>query len=282
VLVSPRYDGPPIISIGGALDDQLAPVSRQRRRLQAMLVDLSPEQWSSASRCEGWTVQDVVAHIVGVNAFWNLSVLSGLAGKPTRYLSGFDPKETPALMVAQMRELTPDDVLGQLVGSNDAFLGVLSNLDDDDWAMLAEAPPGHLPIRLVANHALWDCWIHERDIAIPLGLSQPVERDEICSCLGYVCALSPALAIGTGVHINGEFAVRASDPAFSCVLDIGETVAVRDVVAPRAAPCLQGDAVALVEALSLRVPLPPSAPAEWLRVLEGLATAFDTNLPNGE
>lgn len=282
MLVSPRYEGPPIISIWGAPDDQLAPVSRQRRRFEAMLVDLSPEEWSSGSRCEGWTVQDVVAHIVGVNAFWNVSVLAGLAGEPTRYLAGFDPSETPALMVAQMRELTPAEVLGQLVDSNDALLDVLSKINDDDWAMLAEAPPGHLPIRLVAHHALWDCWIHERDIAIPLGLTPPTEPDEVCSCLSYVCALSPALAIGSGFHINGEFAVDASDPTFSCVLDIGETVAVRDDVAPRAAPCLQGDAVALVEALSLRAPLPASAPAEWLQLLEGLASAFDAQLPYSE
>src|SRR5207253_2416963 len=48
--VSPRYDGPPIISIAGEPDDQLAPVLRQRRRLAAMLADLRDDDWSSPSR----------------------------------------------------------------------------------------------------------------------------------------------------------------------------------------------------------------------------------------
>jgi len=278
MLVSPRYDGPPIISIAGAPDDQLAPVVRQRRRLEAMLVDLSDNDWSSASRCDGWTVQDVVSHIVGVNDFWAASVRAGLAGVPTRMLTGFDPATTPPLMVAPMRELTPGEVLDRFVASNDAFLGVIGELDDGGWVMLAESPAGHVPIRLIACHAFWDCWIHERDIACPLGLTPPAEPDEVESCLRYAAAVSPALAIGAGLTFAEVLAVEANDPSSSFVLDVGESVAVRDDVAPREAPCLRGDAVALVEELSLRAPLPASTPTEWLRLLDGLATAFDVEL----
>src|SRR5439155_1424843 len=183
MLVSPRYDGPPIISITGQPDDQLAPVLRQRKRLAAMLVELGDDDWSAPSRCDDWTVQDVVAHMVGVNVFWHASVRAGLGGSPTRVLAGFDPATTPAVMVAAMRELTPTEVLEQFVTSNDEFLGVLAELDDAGWATLAESPAGHVPIRLVAHHALWDCWIHERDIALPLGLTPPAEPDEIGSSL---------------------------------------------------------------------------------------------------
>ncbi len=78
MLVAPRYEGPPIISIAGPPDDQLVPVVRQRRRLAAMLVDLREDDWRSGSRCDAWTVQDVVSHLVGVNVFWRASVLAGL------------------------------------------------------------------------------------------------------------------------------------------------------------------------------------------------------------
>jgi uncharacterized protein (TIGR03083 family) len=274
MLVSPRYDGPPIISITGQADDQLAPLVRQRERLEAMLVKLSDDEWSAPSRCDEWTVQDVVAHIVGVNVFWHASVRAGLGGTPTRVLAGFDPATTPAVMVAAMRELTPAEILEQFVTSNDDFLGVLNQLDDAGWATLAESPAGHVPIRLVAHHALWDCWIHERDIALPLGLTPPAETDEVGSCLRYAAAVSPALAIGAGHLLAGRFAVEATDPSLCCVLDVGESVAVRDDVAPPGVPCLRGDAVSLVEALTIRAPMPPSAPPEWLGLLEGLATAF--------
>jgi len=240
-----------------------------------MLADLNPEDWCSPSRCAGWTVQDVVSHLVGVNPFWRASVRAGLAGEPTRLLTGFDPVETPARMVAELPEMTPTEVLDRLVKSNDAFLAALDGIDDDGWSMLAEAPPGLLPIRLVVQHALWDSWVHERDIAIPLGLTPPTEADEVRSSLTYASALTCAIAIGTGINVAGTFEVMAKDPTFTCVLDVGETVEVREDLSRGEAACLQGDAVALVEALSLRAPFPGSVPAPWLQMIEGLATVFN-------
>ena len=278
MLLSPRYDGPPIVSIEGLPDDQRAPVVRQRRRLEAMLAELGDDDWSSASRCDGWTVQDVAAHIVGVNAFWQASVSAGLAGTPTRILAGFDPATTPPLMVGPMRTLAPAEVLDRFVASNDAFLGTLDELDEPGWSAIAESPAGHVPIRLLAHHALWDCWVHERDIALPLGLTPVEEPDEVLSSLRYAAALSPALAIGAGSTFTGMFAVEARDPELCFALEVGDSVAVREGSAPGDAPCLRGAAVELVEALSIRAPLPASAPTEWRRLLEGLATAFDTEL----
>jgi uncharacterized protein (TIGR03083 family) len=276
VKIAPRYDTPPLISIDGPWDDQLEPVSRQRRRLESFLAGLSEAEWARPSRCDGWTVQDVVAHIVGVNAFWRASVLAGLAGTPTRILTGFDPVATPALMVDSMRALTPTEVLDQFAQSNDAFLGPLGSLDEPGWSMPAEAPPGHIPVRLLAQHALWDCWIHERDIALALGSVPAVERDEVLSCLRYAAALSPGFSIMNGDALTGVFAVDAKDPDISFVLEVGESVAVRAGAAPGDALCLSGNAVELVEALSIRGPLPTTAPAEWRRLLGGLATAFDS------
>jgi len=220
--------------------------------------------------------------VVGVNAFWQASALAGLAGTPTRILVGFDPATTPARMVAGMRDLTPGDVLDQLVASNDGFLGVLAELDDSGWSAPAESPVGHVPIRLIAQHALWDTWIHERDIALPLGITPDVEADEIGSCLRYAGALSPAFALSAGRQFSDDvFGLETSDPELSLVLDIGKSVTVRDDEVPTDAPCLRGDAVTLVEALSLRIPLPATSPAEWRQLLAGLAGAFDVELPVG-
>ncbi|MDQ1386284.1 MAG: hypothetical protein QOG65_3663, partial [Actinomycetota bacterium] len=269
--LAPRYDGPVIISIDGRTDDVLAAVSRQRRRLETMVAGLRPADWNSASRCTGWTVQDVLAHVVGVNAFWQASVMAGLAGMPTRILTGFDPAATPPLMVDSMRALTPAEVLDQYVSSNDGFLGAIADLDEPELSMLAESPAGLLPIRLLAHHALWDCWIHERDIALPLGLAQPVEPDEVLSCLRFAAALSPAFALHSSTAPKGTFSVMASDPESCFTLDVGDAVSVGQASLVADAPCLRGDAVELVEALSLRVPLPASTPDEWRQLLGGLA-----------
>jgi hypothetical protein len=57
-------------------------------------------------------------------------------------------------------------------------------------------------------------------------------------------------------------------------VEVGDAVALRDGPAPAGTPTLHGDAVALVEALSLRAPFPESAPAEWRALVGGLATVF--------
>jgi uncharacterized protein (TIGR03083 family) len=289
MLASPRYEGPAIISLSGEPGDQMAPFARQRRRLQATLEALRPDDWSSPTRCDEWSVQDVVAHLVGVNAFWQASVQAGLAGTPTRVLAGFDPAVTPALLIAPMRELAPEDVLEQFVASNDGLLAVLEGLDDRQWMTAAETPAGHVAIRVVAHHGLWDSWVHERDIALPLGLTPPVEPDEIRSSLRYVSALGPAFALSTGRTFADVFAVEADDPDDNFLLDVSDCVTVRDRqnrdVAERDLAdevCLRGAALELVEALSLRVPLPASAPDRWRELLRGLAIAFDVEMAIGE
>ena len=274
--LSPRYEPPPILSIAGAPDDQLAPVVRQRRRMEATLAGLTSEQWCTPTRCDGWTVQDVIAHLVGVNGFWQMSVIAGLSGTPTRILADFDPAATPPLLIEPMRALSAAEVLDQFVSSNDGFLGTLADLEHDGWSTFAESPPGHVPIRLLAAHALWDSWVHERDIVLPLGITPAAEPDEVSSCLRYAAALSPAFAISTGSALTGVFAIEATDPDVCLAVEVGESVDVRDVAVSSDAPCLRGPAVQLVEALSIRAPLPASTPPEWQRLLDGLANAFDT------
>jgi len=272
--VTPRYDGPALLEIAGPLDDQLVPLTRQRRRFETMLAGLTDDEWRATTRCDGWTVQDVAAHLVGVNAFWQMSIMAGLAGEPTRVLTNFDPASTPTLLIEPMRALPPGEVLAQLVASHDSLLGVISGLDDAGWAMPAESPAGHVPVRLLAFHALWDCWIHERDVALPLGRTPAVETDEVASSLRYAAAISPGFLISSGGGCRGRFAVEAHAPATQFWLDVDDSVHVYDGIAVDDASCLRGDAVALTEALSVRAPLPADAPAEWHALLGGLAAAF--------
>ena len=275
MLLTPRYDGPSVLSIDGSVSDQHVPFVRQRQRLATIVAALDVDQWSAETRCVGWTVHDVVAHLIGVNTFWSASVAAGLAGEPTRILAAFDPAATPPLMVASMRSLTPRELVDQFVASNDGLFAKLADLDDDGWTTIAESPAGHVPIRLLVSHALWDSWVHERDIAVPLGLAPVLEADETLACLRYAAGLSPALAITNANIARGTFTVRAEHPNVAFTLEVGESVVVRDGIRDADAACLRGDAVALVEALSLRAPLPSSAPAAWRKLLDGLAVVFE-------
>lgn len=277
VTLLPRYDGSPVITIPGAPRDQLAPVLRQRRRLAATLEAIEPERWTLPSRCAGWSIQDVVAHLTGVNRFWTASVRAGLAGAPSRVLASFDPVATPELLVAPTRELAPATVLRHFLESNDEFLATLEALDEPGWNALAEAPPGDLPIRLLASHALWDAWVHERDVLVPLREVQPSHPDEIASSLRYVCALTAAVSVLAGASGACTLLVEARDPMSSFALDLAEGVVIReDGRDPGRHPSLRGGAVDLIEALSMRAPFPEDLPEEWARTLRPFTTVFGT------
>ena len=271
----PRYDNPPIITIDGAPGSQLAPTVRQRRRFESLLASLDDDQWSAPTRCKGWDVADLVAHLISVNAFWALSIAQGLAGRPTRYLEEFDPVVTPGQLVAEARGTPPHELLDNLVASNDRLLSLVEPLDDLGWSQPAECPVGHLPVRLVLQHGLWDGWIHERDVALPLGLPVTVEPDEVISTLVYASALSPAIALNRGESLRGEFALTTNSPPSRWLVVVAGRVEVRQGGTASAAPSLDGAAVDLAEALSLRSPLPSEASDGWRHLLGGgLAVAF--------
>jgi uncharacterized protein (TIGR03083 family) len=272
----PRYSGPPLVALRFPADDPSVSMVRQRDRMAAALADLSAEEWAAPSRCDGWSVQDVVAHLVGVNDFWALSVASGRQGEPTRYLTAFDPVDTPAAMVEAARGTPPAEVLERFVASNAALAGSLAGVEADEWSeVLAEAPPGHVALRCIALHALWDSWVHERDVLLPLGREAVVEPDEVVGSLRYVAGLGAAFAVvaGRGAR-SGVFAVEVTDPDERFVVELGDRVLVHDGEAPDGALVVRGPAVQVLEALSVRASLGLELPEDQAWMLGGLAAAF--------
>ena len=273
MLIAPDYDKA-VIELDGSPGDIAVPFLRQRRRLDAL--SLTDEQWRTPSRCDGWTAQDVIAHLVDVNGFWNLSIGSGLAGEPTRFLVGFDPKATPAALVEAARSQTPAETHARLVESHRALKELVGGLDDAGWCTLAEAPPGHLPIRLLVHHGLWDAWVHERDVLLPLGITPPEEPDEILASLRYAAALGPSFALAKAPDARGTLVLEVTDPDARIVVAVDGVVRVRsgddpgDVV-------LRGRAVDVLEQLSIRAPFDQDVPPKSRWLLEGLAEVFETS-----
>lgn len=273
--LSPRYGTDPIITLDGSPSAILAAVTRQRSRLSATLAGFTEEQWAHPSRCAGWSNRDVVVHLDSTNAFWSFSIAAGLRGEPTQFLATFDPVASPAQLVAGSQDVPSPEVLDRFTKSTESLIHQLGALDDDGWSVLAEAPPGHIAVSAVAHHALWDSWVHERDILLPQGLATDLEADEIAACLRYVAALAPAFAVNSGRVRGGKLTIEATEPDISISVDIGNRVAVSADSDKAADLLLTGDAVELVEALSIRQPLARSIRADTMWMVSGLAEVFD-------
>ncbi len=269
-----------MLEFTGPIGDLSVPLLRQRRRLGAFLGRLDDAQWSVVSRCERWSVRDVTAHLVGTDQFWLLSITAALEGSPTRYLTGFDPAVTPAALVDGLQDVPAADVLASYLEAVEALAATVTGLDEAQWSLPAEAPPGHVPLHVLARHALWDAWIHERDVLLPLGATPVEEPDEVVACLEYAAALGPAFLATSGSTRAGTLAVEGTDPDAHVVVQAGETVVVSDQAAPVDAVRLTGRSVDLVEALSYRSPLPHDVAEGDRWLLGGLAAVFDL-VPQG-
>lgn len=273
--LTPRYDDPGFLRFELPLGDLAGLMTGQRRRLAALLGELDDAQWATASRCDGWSVQDVAAHLVSTNQFWAFSIGSALAGQPTRFLSSFDPVSSPMELVEAVRTQSAAAVLDQLVATGDALAAAVAGLDGAAWDTIGEAPPGHVPLRAVVLHALWDGWVHERDIALPLGLTPVVEAAEVAAILGYAAALGPAFGITRGAIREGAIKIDTVDPSVRVVVEVGASLLVRSGDAPDSALCLDGSGVELLEALSVRGPFPCPVPDEHRWLVAGLTEVFD-------
>jgi uncharacterized protein (TIGR03083 family) len=118
-----------------------------------LLLDLDPVRGSRPARCEGWTVHDVVAHVVGLAS-------DAFAGRIGRF--------TPDQQAAMRRDLTPADLVDELDQAlllGEPFLRALS---DADWTRDCGAAGLTLGEGLFT---LWfDAWVHRDDVRAALGL----------------------------------------------------------------------------------------------------------------
>lgn len=257
-----QYHGDPApVTVAPDIGPIVEPWERHRARFADRLGELTDEQWATISRCDDWTIQDVVAHLVTADGFWVASLLGAAGGSPTSYLTGFDPSSGPEALVEPMRATPPAEVLESFLAGTAAFVDAVHGLDDPAWGGVGESPIGHVATPLVLAHALWDSWLHERDVFLPLGVEVPIEADELAVATWYSLAIGaleggligdPA-PVGPGIDEPFEVSIVFDDlPDAPFHLAVGSDVVLRRGDGG-AVPA--GSARALVEGFTGRVDL---------------------------
>jgi uncharacterized protein (TIGR03083 family) len=128
----------------------------------ALVRTLTAEEWSTPSRCDGWTVGDVAAHLTG-------AMTNVVTGK----LDGIGTPEGTQREVDERRGRTPGEIADELDHARKAAADMVTLFDDAAWN--GPAPAG-LPYSLgVGVEALWyDAYLHADDIRAALG--RPSDR----------------------------------------------------------------------------------------------------------
>ena len=129
---------------------------------------LNETEWKSPTDCPGWTVQDNLAHLVGMER-----VLNGLPG--TSHSAG--PRDHVKNPIGEANEneidsrrgLTGAQVLAEWNDIAAARLNTLRTADDAYFDIPAMTPTGPGTVADFLHIRVLDCWVHEQDMRRAVG-----------------------------------------------------------------------------------------------------------------
>lgn len=139
------------------------------RAVSELGADLSETEWKQPSELPGWTIQDLLSHLIGTER-----MLEGLPAAPPcadpgghvlNAIGGFNENEVEA-----RRGLTGADVLAEW---NELCVQRTSTFEAADAAYFAQpkmTPTGPGTMADFLDIRILDCWVHEQDMRRVLGV----------------------------------------------------------------------------------------------------------------
>lgn len=181
--------------------------------LEKLLADLSDSQWKTATALPGWTVQDVVSHIIGTESF--------LQGLPAPDIDidvsalGHVRNEIGAMnesWVHSMRAHSPEQMRDELKAILQARRTALEDMSEQVWNEVTFTPAGPDSYGRFMRIRIFDCWMHEHDIRDAIGtpasdreLATTTARlslDEMAGSMGFVVGKRAGAPDGSRVAIE--------------------------------------------------------------------------------
>jgi uncharacterized protein (TIGR03083 family) len=168
-----------------AMSDDIWPVVHaERRALAADLADLTPEQWETPSLCAGWSVHDVLAHMVATAKETPPAFLLGMIR------SGF-----------RISRMTEKRITEERAGGPAATLAAFRAVETS-----RSAPPG--PTTSWLGEAL----VHAEDIRRPLGIRHDYPSPAVTAVTEFYAGSN--LLIGGKRRVTGV-TLKATDTDWS-------------------------------------------------------------------
>ena len=182
----------------------------QRTEVLDFCEPLTAEEWRTASRAEGWSIQDVVAHMgAGVHAMFGPAV--------TKLLLGKDIEKLNDEMVGIRRDRSPDQVLSEYRRWTGVFANVMPPLASTPLGAmrLPLSELGGFPMRLFLSALVFDTYTHLRyDIAPALGRPVgEVDANRIAVSLEWMMAvLSNQLRAARPAWLDRPLSINLTGP----------------------------------------------------------------------
>ncbi|MGD0882578.1 MAG: maleylpyruvate isomerase family mycothiol-dependent enzyme [Acidimicrobiales bacterium] len=184
-------------------------LGNEYRQIARLCAPLTPEEWDTPTCLPGWSVRDVVSHVIGVEA--------GLLGEPLpavdiSHLSHMQNPiaEANELWVEAQRGASGPEMLARLEDVTSRRLAELEAMDQEAFDAPSWTPAGKDETYgrfMRIRH--FDCYLHEQDIRMALGKAprETVEDmssalEEVATGLGYIVGRRARMPEGARVRID--------------------------------------------------------------------------------
>jgi uncharacterized protein (TIGR03083 family) len=172
-----------------------------------LLGGLTDEQWAVPSLCPAWTVRGVVGHLGGVEHM--------LLGEEPGSMTETIPFGKVGEWLAGLESSSNDEFLSRYREVVTARLSELDTYTEEQLARPSLTPVGPGTYGRFMTIRVFDYWVHEQDMRVPLGLpgheSGPAAEmaiDEIHHSLPYVVGKKIGLEDGTSITFDLTGPVR--------------------------------------------------------------------------
>ncbi len=161
------------------MEQIVAALAEQHDELAEMVADLDPDGWERPSRCEGWTVADVVLHLAQTDEM----ALASVEGRFAEYLNSVasvyagatNVDDGAALFVASERDHPAVEVHERWLSGAAALRNAF---DAADPSRRVQWVAGELSTRTLTTTRLAEAWIHTGDVAFAFGV-KPQASDRL-------------------------------------------------------------------------------------------------------
>lgn len=183
----------------------------QWERIGEVVDGLTDAQWVAPSPLPGWSVRDIVAHVIGTE-----SMLQGV-GTPEADVDVStlehvrnDIGVMNERWVRHLRALPAGDLLKRFRSVTANRRDVLGAMSETDWNDVTATPAGPDTYGRFMRVRIFDCWMHEHDIrdalarpvTDPTGSPSELALDEMAASMGFVVGKLAGAPDGSRVSIE--------------------------------------------------------------------------------
>src|SRR3954469_3307192 len=179
-------------------EDPLANLDATWSALDAVAASLTPEQWRAQSLCPDWTMHRVLGRATAIE-----QILIGWPPGGDAPFAQFGPVHR------ELTALAPDELLARFRDVVAQRRAELAAMGPDQFATKGPTPVGPATYERFMDIRMFDNWVHERDIRVPLGIpgddggpTGEAALDEVHQSLGYIVGKKVALEDGRSIAFD--------------------------------------------------------------------------------